>query len=85
VEQGSKKMLRFGSFVWLGKGRTSFTALVEKGFGKRNYWYKVTFNQNLGRLDLGLRGWRYVGIGPPFSISGYGKPEDLGNARPRTI
>lgn len=63
IEQKSE-LLRTGGFVWLGKGNTSFVALVEKGFGKDNYWYKITFSEKVGNFDLGLRGWRYTGFGP---------------------
>ena len=64
LEQGSSKMIRGGASLWLGKGNSSFVALVEKGCGKGNYWYKITLNQKIGRFDFGLRGWRYYGFGP---------------------
>lgn len=63
IEQKSE-LFRTGGFVWLGKDNTSFVALLEKGFGKDNYWYKITLNQKVGNFDLGLRGWRYTGFGP---------------------
>jgi hypothetical protein len=65
IEQNSK-LLRTGGFIWLGKNNTSFVALLEKGAGEDNYWYKITINQKVGNFDLGLRGWRYTGFGPIF-------------------
>lgn len=63
LEQNTN-IFRTGAFIWLGKGNASFIALLEKGSGKDNYWYKVTLSQKIGNFDLGLRGWRYTGFGP---------------------
>lgn len=58
-------LYRTGASLWLGKGKTSFLALAEKGDGRENYWYKVTLNQKISEnFSLGLRTWRYIGIGP---------------------
>lgn len=58
-------LFRTGGSVWLGKGKTYFLTLLEKGKGAENYWYKITLNQKISeKFSLGLRAWRYNGIGP---------------------
>lgn len=64
IEQ-SPALYRLASSLWLGSGKTSFLLLTEKGDGQNNYWYKATLAYKVSeKLDLGLRAWRYNGIGP---------------------
>lgn len=66
IEQ-KPSLIRTGSSLFLVKGKISFLALVEKGEGKENFWYKITLAQAISeKTTLGLRAWRYVGIGPVF-------------------
>lgn len=61
----NEALYRTGAFLWLGKGKTSFIALLEKGNGVDNYWYKSTFSYNVSpNLNLGLMAWRFIGVGP---------------------
>lgn len=56
---------RTGASFWTGKGKTAFVFLGEKGDGDNNYWYKTTLSQKLSdQLGLGVRAWRFNGIGP---------------------
>ncbi|MFZ4500534.1 MAG: hypothetical protein ACOYMZ_03540 [Minisyncoccia bacterium] len=64
IEQ-NPALYRFGAFVWLGKGKTSFLSLWEKGDGTDNYWYNSTLSYKTSeKFSLGLRAWRYHGVGP---------------------
>lgn len=68
VEQ-SPALYRFLGSLWLGKDKTSFLALVEKGDGTDNYWYKITASYKATKkLTLGLRAWRYNGVGPVGTV-----------------
>lgn len=56
---------RTGCSLWLGKNKTSFVFLGEKGVGSTNYWYKSTLSYSLSKnFNLGVRGWRFTGFGP---------------------
>jgi len=63
-------LYRLGASLWLGKGKTSFLILGEKGDGKENYWYKATLSyQASDNFICGARIWRFQGIGPFASTS----------------
>ncbi|NCN99611.1 hypothetical protein GW920_00565 [Candidatus Falkowbacteria bacterium] len=58
-------LFRVGGSIWLGKGKTSFLTLLEKGDGQDNYWYKSTLAYKAtSSLSLGVRAWRFNGVGP---------------------
>lgn len=62
-------LFRAGASIWLGNSQVSFLTLLEKGDGKDNYWYKSTVSCKplptaLPALSLGIRAWRFNGIGP---------------------
>lgn len=58
-------ILRFGGSIWMGKGKTSFLALLEQGKGKDNYWYKISLTRELSEtVSLGAMAWRFHGVGP---------------------
>lgn len=58
-------LFRTGASIWLGNGQVSFLTLLEKGAGQDNYWYKSTLSwKALPELSLGVRAWRFNGIGP---------------------
>lgn len=64
IEQ-NPALYRFGAFVWLGKGKTSFLSLWEKGDGTDNYWYNSTISYKTSeKFTFALRAWRYHGVGP---------------------
>lgn len=64
IEQNSA-LYRTAAFVWLGKGKTSFLSLWEKGDGADNYWYNSTLSYKFKeKFSLGIRTWRYHGTGP---------------------
>ncbi len=66
IEQKSS-LFRTGSMLWFGSGDFSFLALVEEGIGADNYWYQITGEEKINsNISLGLRAWRYEGIGPLF-------------------
>lgn len=68
-------LYRFLGSLWIGKGKTSLSLIGEKGDGKKNYWYKNTFKYQIDSVcSIGLRAWRFVGIGPVFQY----KIEKLG-------
>lgn len=55
---------RLSSSIWLGNDKTSFSACVEKGDGRDNWWYKSTAAYNLNaNWSAGLMSWRYNGTG----------------------
>lgn len=61
---------RTGGSFWTGKGKISFTFLGEKGDGQNNYWYKTTLSRKMSdQLSLGVRAWRFNGIGPLFEYT----------------
>ena len=67
IEQ-NKPLFRGAGSLWLGKDDISFLALWEKGFGKGNYWYKMTLNcQVHPSFAIGFVAWRFHGIGPIFT------------------
>jgi len=67
LEQLGELSFRTGGSLWLGKDKTSFLALVEKGNGNDNYWYRITGSYNLSKsFNIGARAWRFTGIGPLF-------------------
>ena len=58
-------LFRVGGSIWLGKEKTSFLTLLEKGDGPDNYWYKSTIAYKCtNSLSLGVRVWRFNGVGP---------------------
>lgn len=62
-------LFRTGASIWVGNGQVSFLTLLEKGAGKDNYWYKSTISckplpATLPALSLGVRAWRFNGVGP---------------------
>jgi len=58
-------LFRVGGSIWLGKGKTSFLTLLEKGDRSDNYWYKSTLAYKCtNSLSLGVRAWRFNGVGP---------------------
>lgn len=62
-------LFRAGGSLWFGINKTSFLALAEKGSGFENYWYKITLSQKISeKISLGIRAWRYNGIGPLFEF-----------------
>ena len=64
-EQLNGISFRTGCSLWIGKDKTSFLFLGEKGQGADNYWYKTSLMQNLSKnFNLGVRAWRFTGIGP---------------------
>ena len=67
IEQ-NPALYRLAPSLWIGSGKTSLLLLTEKGDGKDNYWYKATLSYKVSeKLDLGIRTWRYNGIGPVIS------------------
>lgn len=61
----SSTVYRFGASFWAETGAGTFLALVEKGDGKDNYWYKADILQEMSeRITFGFVAWRYHGIGP---------------------
>ena len=68
LEQQPEHMsFRAGGSLWLGKGSMSLVALVEKGEGSENYWYKTTAAYSLSKsISIGARAWRFTGFGPLF-------------------
>jgi hypothetical protein len=56
---------RFGSSLWLEKGKNSLFSVFEKGDGSKNFFYKTTYKYKISnRIHLGLVAWRYHGLGP---------------------
>lgn len=69
IEQ-NPALYRTGASLWLGHGKMSFLTLLEKGDGPNNYWYKSTLAYKASdKLSLGLRAWRYTGLGPVAEYS----------------
>ena len=66
IEHGTNNP-RFGTSIWTGKGKTSFSILGELGSGKDNYLYKANLFQKCSdRFTLGVTAWRFHGAGPNF-------------------
>lgn len=59
---------RFGSSIWLGKGKVSFLGLVEKGGS--GSWHKETLTyQATKRIGLGLLDQKFLGYGPYMEVA----------------
>jgi len=56
---------RLTASLWLGKGKTSFLVIGEKGDGQDNYWYKSILKYEIDKkYSVGIMSWRYHGVGP---------------------
>ncbi|MDA3802662.1 MAG: hypothetical protein PF488_02055 [Patescibacteria group bacterium] len=66
----NEKPLRAGSMLCLFNTKNTFLALMEKGYGRNNYWYDITawhrFNSD---IRIGFRAWRFTGVGPIMEFS----------------
>ncbi|MEI6574698.1 MAG: hypothetical protein WCO63_00805 [Bacteroidota bacterium] len=66
--ENNPSLYRFGASLWLGKNKTSFVLLGEKGDGKDNYWYKICLAYKASeQFTFSAMAWRYQGIGPLIS------------------
>jgi hypothetical protein len=69
IEHGTNSP-RFGTSIWIGKGKTSFSVLGELGSGKGNYLYKANlFYKCANQFTLGVTAWRFHGVGPNLRIA----------------
>ncbi len=64
---------RFGTFVWMGRGRCSLLSLYEDGGG--DHWYKSEFNvKATGWLGAGAIVQHMLGVGPRVELNIPGTP-----------
>jgi hypothetical protein len=64
IEQ-NPALYRIAGGIWTGKGNNSLLILWEKGKGNDNYWYRITpLHKFSERFSLGVRAWRFHGVGP---------------------
>jgi hypothetical protein len=72
--ENNPALYRLGASLWMGKGKTSWLTLFEKGDGRKNYWYKsaLTF-ETAKHFTVGGLVQRFVGLGPYFEYHISGK------------
>jgi len=74
--------IRFGTSVWMGKGKLfSFLAMEHGGSG---FWYSYTGTYRItNRLEAGIFSRRYFGTGPYASVAVVGKTSVWGTFCPK--